>query len=436
MTKFQIITLAIFVVCIIVGVAAFALYKGSGPSTSLPPITIWGTFPASTFDQYVSDINSASTNQLSISYVEKDPSSFANDFVNALATGQGPDAILIPADMILPEENKITPVPYSALPQRTFMDTYVQEAQTYLTADGILAVPFTLDPLVMYWNRDMFNAAGLATYPRYWDEFTGTDLNPGLVQKLTVKDQNANIRQSAIAMGSFSNMTNAREVLGSLLMQLGNPITAPGQGGAPVSALGSDPQHLSIPGLQYFAQFADPASTAYSWNASLPNDKSQFLAGALATYFGFASEIADLRAKNPNLNFDVAALPQLRSGGQKAAYGRMYGFSLVHTSAKQNEAFQIISILTSPQHIAQLSKTMYIPPVQTSLIAQGSSDPYMTIFDQEALISRTWLDAGPAASSQVFSSMIGSIVSGQKQPDQAVRDASDQYNVILQQAQQ
>jgi multiple sugar transport system substrate-binding protein len=429
MSKFQIITLAVFVICIIAGVAAFALYRGGKATSSLPPITVWGTFPGSTFNQYVSDIDSTLSQGVSVTYVQKDPATFSADFVKALATGQGPDAILIPADMILPEENKLTLIPYSAFPQRNFMDTYIQEANIYLGTNGILGIPFTVDPLMMYWNRDTYNAAGIATYPKTWDEFTG------LNKKLTTTDQNGNVRKTAVALGDFTNITNAREVLGSLILQSGNPVTTITSNGV-VSTLKTSAAKSPIPALQFFTESVNPQDPNYSWNRGMPNDKSAFLSGLLATYFGFASELADIRAKNPNLNFDVAPLPQLASGGLKATYGRMYGFSLVRASPNANAALQIISTLISPQYLAKLSQTMYGPTVRTDLIAQGSSDPYISVFDQAALVSKTWLDADPAQSDKIFGDLVQAITSGQKTINDALQNAGDQYDVVLKQATQ
>lgn len=435
MSRFQIIVLAVFIVAIIAGAASFALYKGSNPNVELPAITVWGTFPASTFEQYVSDLNSTAVDSLKINYVELKPSQFSTSFVNALALGQGPDAILVPTEMLLPELNKIAFIPYSVLPQKTFFDSYIDEARIYLNSNGVVGIPFTVDPLVMYWNRDTFNAAGVATSPRFWDEFVGTSLKPGLNQKLTTRDQNGNVRRSAIAMGDFTNITNAREILGSLLFQIGNPVTTVGSEGYVVSTI--DPYYSANPtsAFSFFSQFADPSNANYSWNRGMPNDKTAFLSGMLATYFSFASELSDIRNKNVNLNFDVGPLPQLRSGGQKAVYGKMYGFSLVRASPKLDATFQIVSILTKPENIQKLSQQMYAPSVRRDIIALGSTDPYITIFNQSALVAKTWLDIDAQKSKQIFGNLIQTITSGKKSVDEAIKDAGDQYDVLLKQAQ-
>lgn len=325
MTKFQIILLGVFVLFIIAGVVSFAMYKGSGSSsTALPAITIWGTFPDDVFDSYVSDINNNSQTPVSITYTHFDPESFSTEFIAALARGRGPDAVLIPADMVLSHMDKFTLIPYTALPSRTFMDTYIQEAQIYTTSSGILAIPFTVDPLIMYWNRDMFNSAGIATYPRYWDEFNSIN------KKLTIKDSNGNIRRSAIALGDFTNVVNAREILGSLFMQMGNPVTAYDSQGSLDTTIKLSASVSPKLAIDFFTQFVDPTNANYSWNRGMTDSKTSFLAANLATYFGFASELLGIRAKNQNLNFDAAPLPQIRKGGIKSSYGRMYGLSLIH----------------------------------------------------------------------------------------------------------
>jgi len=437
MSKFQIIVLAFFVVALVAGAAAFALYKGGGSGVSNIQVTVWGTFPKSDFDAYMSDLATNGLSSLKVNYSQFTSDTFSDRFVKALATQTGPDAILVSADMILTEENKLTLIPYEALSRRDYLDSYVEEAEVYLTDAGIRAIPFSIDPLVMFWNRDIFNATGLATYPKTWEEFTGNAGKPGLVQKMLSKDANGNIRKTALALGDFSNITNAREILGSMMLQGGNPVTMIGNDGLMASALRGISRTVSLgdvlPAIAFFSQFLNPIGANYSWNRAMPNDKTAFLSGNLGVYFGLASELRDLRNKNPNLNFDIAPLPQF-SGRDKAVYARLFGFSIVSSSANQNSAFQAIATLTDPDNIKLLSDRMYIPSVRREVITAGSSDPYITIFNQAALIGRTWLDVHPTVSKRIFGDLIQSITSGQRTPEEAVRSAHDLYDYELKRA--
>jgi ABC-type glycerol-3-phosphate transport system substrate-binding protein len=438
MTKFQITVLGIFVLCIVGGVASFALFKGSTSQVQLPSITVWGTISADTFNAFVTQINATGGQLYKINYVEESEANFNDDFVKALAVGAGPDAILIPQDMILANENKLLLIPYTAFPQRTFLDTYVPEANLYLRSDGITALPFSIDPLVMYWNRDMFTNAGIASAgtissPLHWSQF------PALGAKITIKDNNSNIRQSVVALGQFSNIDHAREILGTLLLQAGNPVTLRSSGNtsntnAVISALGNGVYqglNSSAAALAFFTRFTDPTDPAYSWNRSLPDSESFFLSGNLATYFGFASEISDIRSKNPNLNFDVAPVPQPDQGAVRTTYGRMYGFSLVKNSPNASAAYTILSNLTTPTALAQWSALTYLPPVRRDMISAGTTDPYLAIFYDAALISKDWLDPDPTGTSGIFQTMVDSVTSGSATLNDSIQNASDALDLSI-----
>ena len=429
MSKFQIILTSIFVIFIIIGVILFATYKGSGSQTELPPITVWGTFPEPLFTKYVSKLNVTRADALRIDYVEISEPNFDKAFIEALARGLGPDAILISQDLLHKHEDKVVPIPYSVLSQRDFQNTFVEQAELYLHPNGVLALPFLLDPLVMYWNRDTFTNAGVAVFPKFWDEFSA------IGQRINQKDVNSNIRRTVLALGEFNNLAHAREILGTLLLQAGNPVTyRESESLAIASALGNRGYvgtTSSLPALNFFTKFSDPRNPDYSWNRALPISMSFFLSGSLSTYIGFASELKDLRQKNPNIDFDVAQLPQARGGQNKATFGLMYGFSIVRSSADANSAYAVISELLTPSALSEMVSMSYLPPVRRDMIASGSSDPYLSIFYDSALISKGWLDSNKAESYRIFQDIVESVTSGKKSATQAVQDGSDEFDASL-----
>lgn len=424
MSKFQIATLAVFFLALIGGIIAFATYKNNTATSTLPHITIWGTFPQDIFNQHVAEINNSQKQSLSVTYVQKNPDSFGQEFVQALARGMGPDAILLPSDMLLPHLDKILSIPYEWFSQRDFMNAYIPQARMYLGNEGILATPFTVDPLVMYWNMDIYNTSGFASHPKYWSDF---DV---VVPKITSKDKNGNIRKSAVAMGTFNNIANARELLGTLMMQVGNPVTARNSEGQVQSTLRTnvsfDPQYA----VEYFSHFANPTDPEYSWNRGLVDDKTSFLSGSLATYFGFASEIQDIRAKNPNLNFDVAPLPQAKSGGKISGYGKMYGFSIVRSSPTPGAAYEATNIIAGTTALGTLKSKLYIPSVMVAHIG-SVNDPYMANFEKAVLVSSSWLDIDIVQSRRIFGNMIDDITSGRKRVKEAVDDAGAEYQMAI-----
>ena len=85
-------------------------------------------------------------------------------------------------------------------------------------------------------------------------------------------------------------------------------------------------------------------------------------------------------------------------------------------------------------YLGTLSKSLYLPSVLTGVISQGSTDPYISVFGSAALVAKSWLDADPNRSSEIFGAMVQSITSGQQSILQALGDAGSQFDVLLRQA--
>jgi maltose-binding protein MalE len=214
-------------------------------------------------------------------------------------------------------------------------------------------------------------------------------------------------------------------------MQAGNPVTLRAADNSVYSAIGNGQfQGLTsaTAATSFFTRFLNPTDAYYSWNASLPDSQTFFLDGNLATYFGFASELATIRTKNPNLNFDVAPFPQATGEKTEVTYGRMYGLSLVKSSAKSAAAYTILQYLTTPAALAQWSTLATLPPVRNDMITSGTTDPYMTMFYKAALVSEDWLDPNPQGTATIFQNMVESIESGAATETTAIQNASGQIN--------
>lgn len=427
MSSFRLIFTAVFAIFIVIGVIMFSLFRGGSGGSQLEQITIWGTIPKSLFVKSLEDINLNKDVKISVNYIEKESDSFDGDFIEALASGAGPDAILLFQDQILRHRDKLYPIPYSAISERDFRDAFIEEGEIYLFSDGIIALPFAIDPLVMYWNRDAFTAALVTQAPSYWDQFFP------LVGKITKVDKDLNILRSAVSFGEFRNIANAKEIVSLLILQAGNPIIKIDKGG--LSSALSENTGFPIPpteaALRFYTEFSNPSKTSYSWNRALPLSSSYFLSGDLAVYFGFASELNDIKMKNPNLNFDVAVVPQRRESKTKITFGKMQGFAIVKSSKKLSSSFSTISILTAKDNIEAWSKISGLPPVRRDLLAIGSSDSIGSIFYASAIISKGWLDPNKEETKTIFQNMVESMISGRLRPGESVNQANEEMQNLL-----
>ncbi len=426
MSNFQIVITGIFVFFIIIGVIVFAGLKGSGTQTS-PEIVLWGSVSEDLFNKFLGDVNLERPEPLKIRYVQKNQDTFHQDFVEALARGTGPDAIILPQELILKERDKLAVIPYASFAQRDFKNTFIQEAELYLTGEGILALPFFVDPLLMYWNRDTLSSAGIARFPKTWDEVSA------LSKKATIKDNASNIAQSGAALGEYRNITHAKELLAALFMQAGNPIVG-FDNGAPVSLLAKDFSYSPKPAeavLNFYTQFSNPSKELYSWNRALPQSKNFFVAGDLALYFGFASELADIRLKNPQLNFDVAPLPQSKNAAQKVTFGSMSGFAFARNSPNVAAAYSALVSLVSPAALVKWTELTRLPPVRRDMLEIKPADPYLAVFYDSALISRGWLDPSGRDTNSLFQTMVENIVSGKERVGEAVTRVSQEIDNLM-----
>lgn len=425
---FQYIVIGAFIFFIILGIILFSTFRSNDQTNATIIINMWGTVPASDFNTFTSRYFGESNLKYTVNYTERDRATFDQSLIEALAAGTGPDAIILPADMIVRYTNKIYLIPYALLSELSFKQTYIEEGELYLNNNGVLALPFAVDPLVMYWNRNIFNNSGIATPPTTWPDISN------LVSRMTQKDQNKNIISSTVALGEFRNINNAKEILSALIIQAGNPIVSLDTDGSLKSTLKDDfslsvsPATLS---LQFFTNFSDPNKVVYSWNRSLPSSLTSFTNGDLAIYFGLASEFTKIKNKNPNLNFDVTFLPQAAQARVYSTYGDIIGLAILKNSINPAGAYTVLSSLASAGAYHYWKDLLNIPSARRDILSQTEPNAIKAIFNSSAIMSKGWLDPNKYQTNAIFQNMVESYTTGRSNADQVINIASDQLDSLL-----
>lgn len=424
MTRFQIIFLGVLIVLGVAGAVAFATSKTNTGQNATPTV-MWGTLSADAVNSLISDANTNYKSSVNVTYVQKPEASFESDLIAALARGQGPDMVLIPQDLIVRQYDKYYIVPFETYSERDFRNNFIQEGELFLSSTGVIGFPVAVDPMVMYWNRDMLTNAGVSLPPSTWTEMLA------LAPKLVKKDQSGNVTQSILAFGEIRNVLHGKDVLSLLSLQAGTPIVAKASNGAYQSVFSARGQSL-VPAeeaVSYFTEFSNPGKSSYSWNRSLSLDRTTFLAGRLAFYFGYSSELFALRAANPNLNFDVAMVPQVP--GKKLTFGRLYGIALLKASPNVSASYVAAATLASkPLQEAWTAKSG-LPPVRRDLLATIPGDAYKSVFYQSALVSSAWLDPYREATEGTFQRLVEGVTSGKYRVSEAVSAASTEIQSLL-----
>lgn len=299
-------------------------------------VVMWGTIDEKAF-QFTENFLKTVNKNISFKYVQKSQVNFEPALSEAIASGRGPDLILISQEQILRNKSKIALQPIDPNGILSYKNSYINGAELFITDQGLLAIPFGVNPLVMYYNNRLLTSGGFSKPPQYWDELQS------YVDVLTVKNDDKDISRSAIALGTFENMEYPLDVMSALALQTGNKIVA--------SEVQYDNQNKSYTTyesffgsnntsqvLDFFNAFSNPQKRLYSWNKSLPQDISAFTSEVTTFWFGYPTDQKRIVAKNPNLNYKITSIPQIRNSTTRLTYGKMYGVAVLKSSSNKPAA--------------------------------------------------------------------------------------------------
>ncbi len=381
-------------------------------------IVIWGTLPPDVFSSILTELGEKDDAYKVISYLYIPLEDFDTTFVNALADQTPPDLLFMSHEKLVEHRNRLQAIPYESFPERDFRDLYIDGAGIFMLQDGVYAFPIGVDPLVMYWNRNIFSDNGLLKAPSTWEEIV-SEINP----KLTTSNFNRNIERSAIAMGEYSNIKNSFPVISMLLAQGGSQFITEKekqyQINLNLSVNGTQPLTNS---LSFYTNFSNVNNTQYSWNRSLPLDRDMFISEDLALYFGYGSEGKDIEAKNPNLTFDIAEVPQGANATNKRTYGNFYGFFIPKASKNKQGAIIIANLLSGVEYAKRITEAYNIAPVNKQLLSVGSNDIYGRIIYKTTPNARGWLNPDRNKFDEIFSKAISDVSSNRTDVGGATSD--------------
>jgi len=427
-SPFQIILIGIFIFTAIVGVIVFASYTNSSSNIAVKA-TIWGTESEDDFKNLLSAID-PQKKRMNVTYVQKNADTFESEFVNALAEGAGPDIVLINDSQFYSWRAKLQPIPFKTLPQRTYTDTFVDSAGIFMTSDGTYALPFSVDPLMMYWNKTMFSDAGIVIPPKTWQEVTSQ------IPNLTQRTNKSEIIKSTVALGESSNVDHSKEILVNLMLQGGNNLVQYNPESAKYNSVVDLPSAITgVNALDevtnFYTSFSDPNNERYSWNRSLVSSRDAFVADKLAMYFGFASEYPVLQRKNPNLNFDVAVMPQA-DGQPSVTYAKINALALVKQSKNQAAAVSVMTQLVAADAQKELTKLTNLPSARRDLLSvSDGTNAYTDIFAKATIQSKTWYDPNPVATDSIFRELIDNITTGKVSSSEARNVLNQKLNMLI-----
>lgn len=385
-----------------------ATQEASKPIT----LTYWGVFDdTDTFNPIIEKYKIIHPN-ITIEYRKLRYEEYENALLNAWAEDRGPDIFSVQNTWVKKYQNKIAPLPTSTTMSYTFEQGSIKKelitelrttpsltikdlkntfadvvASDVVLDDGkIYGLPLSIDTLALYYNRDLFNSAGITEAPKYWNKEFQQD-----VKKLTKQDPKKGIIQSGIAMGTASNVDRYSDILSVLMMQNGAVMATGNQ-----VSFHSIPPTIKIsynPGLEalrFYSDFANPQKEVYSWNKDLPNDLQAFTSGNLAMYIGYAFNFAQIKSQAPTLNFGIAALPQIEGNQININFANYWVESVSKKSKNIDAAWDFVQFLTKEENAKLYLEKTKKPTALKSLITSQSNSEELGIFAEQILSAKSW----------------------------------------------
>jgi len=429
---FQGVLMGIFGIGAFVGLFVFATYSSSSKGgDTIGTVLIWGTLPKEGIKETLTESKKINQTLKGVSYVQKNPATLPNDLATAIATGKAPDLVLASQEELKSLSQFISPIPSSSLSVNTFQNTFVGGANIFALSGGAgyFGIPFLVDPLVLFSNNSILSSDNIAQPPATWESLIG------LVPNVSILTPSRQITRGLIALGTYRNVHDARGILSALFLQTGIPLVSRSSTGQLSVNLGQSSVNGTPLGqavIRFYTQFADPSKVSYTWNASLPDSQSVFLAGNLALYLGYVSESRFLTAANPNLNFTVSPLPQPATAKTKRTYGRIFAFMIPRGAKNASGAYKTMVLLSNKNEQTIAASATGLAPAVRSAFVVAPTDSVSAVAYSSALYTQGWLSPLPLYTDQVFSSMIRNVISGRTTLDTALLTAEHSLSAFLQ----
>jgi hypothetical protein len=254
-----------------------------------------------------------------------------------------------------------------------------------------------------------------------------------MARRITVRSASGSLSKSAIDFGEYDNVPNAKSILSLLIMQAGGQVTTKSTEGKLIPAIlpkAAGAVQSTLSALRFYTEFSDPSKEDYTWSKGFVDAQQSFAVGDLALYIGHASEAPLLSRMNPNLNYAIAPVPQIRGASAAIDTGYVYGFAVPRAAKNPAGALTVAALLSGPAVSKPLSIALGIPSARRDILsqpAQGNDD----LFNKQAIISRNWTDPDPVKTEDIFRAMIEDTVSGAALITEAVQHADQQLAHIL-----
>jgi multiple sugar transport system substrate-binding protein len=251
-------------------------------------------------------------------------------------------ALMIPG-VLEPLDNYITPEFDIADFEPTLLNAFQQDGKTY-------GLPKDFSTLVLFYNKQAFQAAGLSQAPETWQELREYS------QNLTV-DKNKDGKIEQYGFGVVSELARQYFMLKASGGELVNS-----------DAKATFASQASLKGLQLIIdQYRQDKSAAQPSDVGTTSASEIFGQGKAAMVIEGPWLISYLKQNFPNIKYATAEVPTV--AGKKGTMAYTVAYVMNKQSKHKPEAWQLISYLTGKEGMKTWASTGFVLPSRKSVAA-------------------------------------------------------------------
>ncbi len=408
---------------IILGVILSLLGFLPGKRTTPPPtvmISLWGSQDTEEVWHKILDDFHIQYPSFTVTYQKINSDAFEETLVNALAEGKGPDMVLLPQSLITKHHDKLFPLPQQTFnfDTRTFRNLFVDAfADDLIDKDNaIIGLPLLIDTPLLFYNKDIFNAAGIARPPATWDEVISR------AQALTTRSSASDILISGLAIGAGTNVERSFEIINSMILQ--NTSRQLQQNG---SILFDENTNNAV---KFYTSFAIPSTPTFFWANRLPSSFTMFSQEQAAMAFGMSQDITRILEKNPHLNLGIAPFPQQANTRFPVVYGEYFFPTVLKTSKNPGPAWQFVLYASAGDGAKTYAQTSGRPAARRDLLSARAPAPQLDVAYRQSLIARTCKTPDEKTTRRLFTETLDAIAAGAAKPQEALAKLGQQLQLL------
>jgi ABC-type glycerol-3-phosphate transport system substrate-binding protein len=387
------------------------------------------------FAQLITDYQAIHPN-ISLNYRTIRPEEIEQTLLEALASGTGPDMVSLPNTYLHAWQERLAPLPANitlamieesglikkerkavlkttpTLNLRALRDNFIDVVADEAVINGkIYGLPLAVDSLMLFYNRDLMNAADIPIPPATWTDFKEA------VQKMTRIDKQGSLQQNGTALGEADNVPYAFDLVSALMLQNGTPMVSSTGDQATFQQEVTDKNgETYTPGqdaVRFYTDFSSPGKETYSWSREESPAFQAFAAGKVGFVFGYWRDLATLRRLAPQIKLGLANFPQIDQASRPTYYASYYLETVTKQSKYPNEAWDFIQFITKPEQIGKYLIVAKKPTAHRKWVQTQLDDMDLSLPAKQILSARNWYRGfKPKAAENAFLNLIRQINNG------------------------